>query len=39
MTPMVLKPAGSSSLAICRPSEVEISALAGITHRMMVLES
>ena len=39
MTPIVLNPAGSNSLAICNPSEVEISALAGITQRMIVLES
>jgi hypothetical protein len=38
-TPIVLKPLGSSSLAIYKPSEVEISALAEITQRMIVLGS
>jgi len=38
-TPIVLKPLGSSSLAIWRPSEVEISALAEMTQRMIVLGS
>lgn len=36
---MVLIPLGSSYLAIYKPSEVDISALAGKTQRMMVLES
>lgn len=39
ITPIVLKPAGSTSLAICKASEVEISAFAGITQRIIVLES
>ena len=39
MTPIVLIPFGSTSLAIWRPSEVVISALAGNTHKMMVLGS
>jgi hypothetical protein len=39
MTPMVLIPLGSNSLAIYRPSEVVISAFAGRTHNMMVLGS
>ena len=39
MTPIVLMPFGSSSLAICKPSDVVKSALAGHTARMMVLES
>merc|ERR1711865_579264 len=39
MTPIVLIPFGSSCLAICKPSEVVISALAGKTHKMIVLES
>jgi hypothetical protein len=36
ITPIVLIPFGSSSLAICKPSEVVISALAGRTQRMIV---
>lgn len=39
MTPIVLSPALSHSLASLRPSEVERSWLAGMTHRMMVLGS
>ena len=39
ITPIVRIPFGSSSLAIWRPSEVVISALAGNTHKMIVLES
>jgi len=39
MTPIVRIPLGSHSLAIWRPSEVVISAFAGSTVRMMVLES
>jgi len=39
MTPIVLIPLGSSSRAIWRPSEVVISALAGRTHKIIVLES
>jgi hypothetical protein len=36
ITPIVLRPLGSSSLAICKPSDVVISELAGMTQRMMV---
>jgi len=39
MTPMLLIPLGSSSLASYSPSLVVISALAGITTRMIVLGS
>lgn len=39
ITPTVLTPLGSNSLAIYRPSDVVISWLAGITQRMMVLGS
>ena len=39
MTPIVLIPFVSTSLAIYRPSEVVISAFAGRVPRMMVLES
>ena len=39
ITPKVLLPVGSSSLAIWRASDVDISILAGITHSMMVLSS
>lgn len=39
ITPIVLIPFGSSSLAIYRPSEVVISALAGNTQRIIVLGS
>lgn len=39
MTPIVLIPFGSSCLAIYKPSEVDISALAGKTQRIIVLES
>ena len=39
MTPSVLKPFGSSSLAIYKPSDVVISAFAGITQRIIVLGS
>ena len=39
ITPIVLIPFGSSCLAIYKPSEVDISALAGSTQRMIVLES
>jgi len=36
ITPIVLIPLGSTYLAICKPSEVVISTLAGNTHRMIV---
>ena len=39
ITPIVLIPLGSTSLAIYKPSEVVISALAGNTHKIIVLES
>ena len=39
ITPTVLIPLGSSLLAVLIPSEVVISALAGTTQRMIVLES
>lgn len=39
MTPIVLIPLGSTSLAIYKPSEVVISAFAGKVHRIIVLES
>ena len=39
MTPTVLIPFGSSLRAVLIPSEVVISALAGTTQRMIVLES
>jgi len=39
MTPIVLSPVVSNYLAIYSPSEVDISALAGITHKMIVLSS
>ena len=39
ITPIVLIPFGSTSLAIYKPSEVVISALAGNTHRIIVRES
>ena len=39
MTPIVLIPLGSNSLAIYKPSEVVISAFAGRTQRMIVLGS
>lgn len=39
MTPIVLIPLGSNSLAIYKPSEVVISALAGRTQRIIVLGS
>lgn len=39
ITPIVLIPFGSSSLAICKPSDVVRSAFAGHTARMIVLES
>ncbi len=38
-TPIVLCPYGSMSLANFSPSLVEMSALAGITHRIMLLSS
>jgi hypothetical protein len=38
-TPIVRIPFGSTSLAIYKPSEVVISALAGNVHRMIVLGS
>jgi hypothetical protein len=36
MTPIVLIPFGSTYLAIYKPSEVVISTLAGITHKIIV---
>ena len=39
ITPIVLIPLGSTDRAIYKPSEVVISALAGKTHRIIVLES
>jgi hypothetical protein len=39
ITPMVLVPLGSTYLAIYNPSLVEISALAGTTHKIIVLSS
>jgi hypothetical protein len=36
ITPIVLIPLGSSYLAIYKPSEVVISTLAGITHKIIV---
>ena len=39
MTPIVLIPFGSTYLAIYKPSDVVISTLAGITQRIIVLES
>ena len=39
MTPRVLVPLGSNFIAICRESEVDISAFAGMTARIIVLGS
>lgn len=39
ITPIVLSPVGSNYLANLRPSDVAISALAGITQRIIVLSS
>lgn len=39
MTPKVLLPSGSHFLARSKPWDVDISALAGITARMIVLSS
>ena len=39
ITPIVLVPSGSNYYAIYNDSEVDISALAGITHKIIVLSS